>query len=95
MERALRADFTIPGWVAWKEVECSDRASFIMVTLPQNADLVRRAGMMPVATIGEALEIAYKKCGTKEPRITLMPQGANTLPVILSPHPGEGRSGNR
>lgn len=90
MERALRADFTIPGWVAWKEVECSDRASFIMVTLPQNADLVRRAGMIPVATIGEALEMAYKKCGTKEPRITLMPQGANTLPVILPPHPGEG-----
>ncbi|MCX5824329.1 MAG: nickel-dependent lactate racemase [Deltaproteobacteria bacterium] len=94
MERALRADFTIPGWVAWKEVECSDRASFIMVTLPQNADLVRRAGMIPVGTIREALEIAYRKCGTKEPRITLMPQGANTLPVILPPHPAEGRSGN-
>jgi hypothetical protein len=55
-----------------------------MVTLPQNADLVRRAGMIPVATIGEALEIAYKKCRTKEPRITLMPQGANTLPVLRS-----------
>ena len=26
MERALRADFTIPGWVAWKEVECSEIA---------------------------------------------------------------------
>ena len=84
MERALRADFTIPGWVAWKEVECSDKASFIMVTLPQNADLVRRAGMIPAATIGEALEMAYQKCGTKEPRITLMPQGANTLPVLRS-----------
>jgi nickel-dependent lactate racemase len=41
-----------------------------------------------------ALEIAYKKCGTTEPKITLMPQGANTLPVILPPHSGEGRSGN-
>jgi len=40
--------------------------------------------MIPAATIGEALEMAYQKCGTKEPRITLMPQGANTLPVLRS-----------
>jgi nickel-dependent lactate racemase len=84
MERALRADFTIPGWVAWREVECGDKAAFIMVTLPQNADFVRKTNMIPTSTIEEALEIAYKRCGTKEPRITLMPQGANTLPVLRS-----------
>ena len=65
-----------------RKLEAATGRSSSMVTLPQNADLVRRAGMTPVATIGEALEIAYKKCGTKEPRITLMPQGANTLPVL-------------
>ena len=84
MERALRADFTIPGWVAWKEVECSDIATFIMVTRPQNAGLVGKAGIIPVATMEEALDQAYRRCGTKEPRITLMPQGANTLPVLRS-----------
>ena len=82
MERALRADFSIPGWVAWKEVECSDIATFIMVTRPENADLVGKAGIIPVATMEEALDQAYRRCGTKEPRITLMPQGANTLPVL-------------
>jgi nickel-dependent lactate racemase len=82
MERALRADFTIPGWVALKEVECSDVAAFIMVTRPGNADLVGKAGIIPVATMDEALDQAYRRCGTKEPRITLMPQGANTLPVL-------------
>jgi nickel-dependent lactate racemase len=82
MERALRADFSIPGWVAWKEVECSDIATFIMVTRPENAELVGKAGIIPVATMEEALDQAYRRCGTKEPRITLMPQGANTLPVL-------------
>ena len=82
MERALRADFTIPGWVAWKEVECGEIASFIMVTRPGNADLVKKAGMLPVTTIEEALEAAYGLCRTDQPRITLMPQGANTLPVL-------------
>jgi hypothetical protein len=84
MERALRADFTIPGWVAWREVECGDKAAFIMVTLPQNADFVRKANMIPASTMEEALEIAYKRCRTKEPRITMMPQGANILPVLRS-----------
>jgi nickel-dependent lactate racemase len=82
MERALRADFTIPGWVAWKEVECNDIASFIMVTRPGNAELVKKAGILPVTTMEEALAEAYRLCGTDQPRITLMPQGANTLPVF-------------
>jgi nickel-dependent lactate racemase len=82
MEKALRADFTIPAWVALKEIECSDIATFIMVTRPENADLVGKAGIIPVATMEEALDHAYRRCGTKEPRVTLMPQGANTLPVI-------------
>jgi lactate racemase len=82
MERALRADFSVPAWIALKEIECSDIATFIMVTRPENAELVAKAGMIPVATMDEALEQAYGRCGTKEPRITLLPQGANTLPVL-------------
>jgi hypothetical protein len=53
-----------------------------MVTRPGNADLVRKAGMLPVTTMEEALEAAYRLCRTDRPRITLMPQGANTLPVF-------------
>ncbi len=82
MERALRADFSIPGWVAWKEVECSEMATYIMVTRPENAELVGKAGIIPVTTMEEALAHAYRRCGTTDPRIMLMPQGANTLPVL-------------
>jgi hypothetical protein len=32
--------------------------------------------------MGEALEIAYKKCGTDNPKITVMPQAANTFPIL-------------
>jgi len=82
MEKALRADFTIPGWVAFKEVECSDLATYIMVTRPENAELVGKAGIIPVTTMEAALAEAYRRCGTEDPRIMLMPQGANTLPVL-------------
>jgi lactate racemase len=82
MERALRADFTIPGWVAFKEVECSDIATVIMVTRPENFELVGKAGIIPVTTVEAALDEAYKRCGTKTPRIALMPQGAGTLPFL-------------
>jgi nickel-dependent lactate racemase len=82
MEKALRADFTIPGWVALKEIECSDIATFIMVTRPENAELIGKAGIIPVTTMEQALGEAYKRCGTGEPKITLMPQGANTLPAL-------------
>jgi hypothetical protein len=84
MERALRADFTIPGWVAFKEVECSDIATVIMVTRPENVELVGKAGIIPVTTVKEALDEAYRRCGTKTPLITLMPQGAGTLPFLKS-----------
>jgi nickel-dependent lactate racemase len=84
MERALRADFSIPGWVAFKEVECSDNATYIMVTRPENVELVGTAGIVPVTTMEAALAEAYKRCGTRDPRIMLMPQGANTLPILKS-----------
>jgi nickel-dependent lactate racemase len=84
MERALRADFSIPGWVAFKEVECSDNATYIMVTRPENVELVGKAGIVPVTTMEAALAEAYKRCGTRDPRIMLMPQGANTLPILKS-----------
>ncbi|MEW6661934.1 MAG: nickel-dependent lactate racemase [Bacillota bacterium] len=84
MELALRKNFTIPGWVAFKEVECAVNGTYILVTKPENFDLVRKAKLIPIATIGDALEIAYQKCGTAQPKITVMPHGANTLPILKS-----------
>jgi nickel-dependent lactate racemase len=82
MEKALRENFTIPGWVAFKEVECSNKGSFILMTKPENAEFARKAKLIPVFSIDEALKLAYEKCGTDNPKVTIMPQGANTFPII-------------
>ena len=37
---------------------------------------------MTVALLEEGLEAACRLCGTKEPDITLIPQEANTLPIL-------------
>ncbi len=82
VEKALRADFSLPGMVALKEMECSDVATFVMVTRPENFALVKKTGMIPAATLDEALAIAQEKCGLSKPRFIVMPQGANTLPLL-------------
>jgi hypothetical protein len=53
-----------------------------MLTRPDNAELARKAGLIPAATIDEALKMAYAMCGKKNPTITVMPKGANTLPLM-------------
>jgi len=82
MERALRQDFTIAGWTAFKELECHDKGYYIILTMKENADLARRAKLDPVSSMEEALGIAYRKCNTNSPKITVMPQAANTLPIL-------------
>jgi hypothetical protein len=36
----------------------------------------------------EALRLAYEKCGTKKPKITIMPEGANTFPMVVQKERG-------
>ena len=81
MDEALRSNFTIPGWVALKEIECSEIATFVMITRPENFELVRKVKMLPAASMEEALTIAYAKCPEKNPQFIIMPQGANTVPL--------------
>ena len=81
VEKALRDSFTIPGWVVFKEMECSSIATFIMVTKKENAELVRKANMIPAGTMEEALQIALEKCSADKPKFIVMPQGANTVPL--------------
>ena len=81
MEEALRAAFTIPGWVALKEIECSNIANFVMITKPENFDFVSKAKMTPVATMEEALAKAYQMTKAAKPQFIVMPQGANTVPL--------------
>ncbi|MGL5512862.1 MAG: hypothetical protein ACRDBM_06430 [Sporomusa sp.] len=65
MEKALRQDF--PGWVALKEVECSNQATYILVTWTENTGFLAKTSMISATSIEEALQIAREKCGTETP----------------------------
>lgn len=84
MEKAVRENFLISGWVAVRQLEYANRGHILMVTQEKNIPLAQKAGVQGVATMKEALAIAYKKCGSPSPKITVMPQGANTFPILKS-----------
>ena len=81
VEKVLRENFAIPGWVAFKEMECSEVATYIMITKKENKELVSKANMIPVETMEEALKLANEKCACAKPMFIVMPQGANTVPL--------------
>jgi nickel-dependent lactate racemase len=83
MEKELRRNFTVPGYAALFEVQKATEATYIMVTLAENAELIRRVGMIPVSSLDEAMKIAYARCGPN-PKIIVMPHAANTLPHLKS-----------
>jgi hypothetical protein len=83
MEKAVRANFLISGWVAVRQIEYGRKGSMILLTRRENLELAAKAGVLPVSTMDEALRLAYEKCGTKNPKITIMPQGANTFPLLV------------
>jgi nickel-dependent lactate racemase len=86
MEKAVRANFLISGWVAVRQLEYCRKGTMILLTRQENLELARRAGVVPVSTMDDALRLAYEHCGTDRPKITIMPQGANTFPMLV----GEG-----
>jgi len=81
IELALRETFTVPGYVALLTRTMAEDATTILVTLEQNKEFVKKAGLIPVTTIEEALGIAFSKMGD-DAKVIIMPHGANTLPVL-------------
>ncbi len=82
MEKAVRENFLISGWVAVRQLEYANQGRIIMVTQEKNIEIAKNAGVQGVTTMEEALTIAYEKCGSNSPKITIMPQGANTFPIL-------------
>ena len=82
MEKAVRENFLISGWVAVRQLEYANQGHILLVTQEKNIELAQRAGVQGVASMQEALAIAYAKCGSDSPKITVMPQGANTFPIL-------------
>jgi nickel-dependent lactate racemase len=81
MEKAVRGNYLISGWVAVRQREYADKGAIILLTRPENQELARKAEVSPVASMEEALALAYNACGTDKPKVTIMPQGANTFPI--------------
>lgn len=83
-DRALRADYTLAGWCVLITREYCRQSLPIMFTRPDNAPLARKAGLIPATTIDEAMKMAYDMCGKRDPSMTVMPNGANTLPYLAN-----------
>jgi len=81
-EMALRKNFTIPGFLAYKLLDIARQVSLIIVTKEENADFIRKAGMIPAVTAEEAFAIAKEKLGKEDYTITIMTASANTVPVL-------------
>ena len=82
MEKAARENFLISGWLAIKQLEYKDLGTIILVTEPENFEFAHKAHVEPVSTMTDAFDLAYQRCGSKKPTITVMPKGANTFPII-------------
>jgi nickel-dependent lactate racemase len=82
MEKALRANYVLAGWLAFHQHEYRDKGLIIQVTREENFTYAEKARLHPVATIEEALRVAHAHCRAASPTITVMPQGANTLPLL-------------
>ncbi len=81
-ELKLREGFTVPGFIALKCGLIAKQVSLIIVTLPENKDFVEKAGLIPAASLEEAMAIAEQKLGRKDYTVTVMPHAANTVPVM-------------
>jgi nickel-dependent lactate racemase len=80
-EVALRAGFTVPGFIALKLGIMAKEVPHIVVSMPQNKAFIEKTGMLAAESLEEAVYLAEKKLGTKEYTITVMAHGANTVPI--------------
>lgn len=81
-EIALRAGFTVPGFIALKFAYMAEAISLIVVTKPENAEFVRNAGLIPAVSAEEAMKIAREKLGNDDFSITVMTEAATTVPLF-------------
>lgn len=78
-EEALKRNFTVPGFVAYKaRYAAKNRKVFLFSNLDD--DVVFDLGFTPVKSLQDALDLAKKTVGSN-PEIVLMPYGGSTLPV--------------
>ncbi len=81
MESALKKNFTVPGYAAYKTAYTAKYRKLILVSsLP--TETVKKLGFIPCITPEEGLKLAHE-LSVRNPKIMLMPYGGNTLPVKI------------
>ncbi len=85
-ERDLRADFSIPAFVAFKaHAIINSMKRVYIVTRPENFAIIRQSGQIPAATLEEAWKMARQELaaeGKTEYTVTVMSHAAATFPVM-------------
>ncbi len=80
-EKDLRENYTIGKFIAYKEAELAELFHFILVTAMDPA-LLSKTNIKVVRSVEEGIALAKTLLGTEKPSVTLMPNGANTFPVL-------------
>lgn len=85
-EKDLRADFSIPAFVAFKS-RCIIRSMkrVYVVTRPENFDIIRQSGQIPAASLEEAWAMAKEELaaeGKETYTVTIMGHASATFPVL-------------
>lgn len=84
-EKDVRADFSIPAFVAFKTRCIVNSLTTYLVTKPENFEFVRQTGQIPVASLEEAWLLAQQelaKHGKDDYKITIMGHASATMPVL-------------
>lgn len=82
MEKALKENFTVPGFIAYKVAFTSIHRKLILISSLEDS-IVKSFNMIPCHDLDEAVKMAYDLCECDNPKITLMPYGGNTLPISI------------
>ena len=84
-EKDVRADFSIPAFVAFKTRCIVNSLTTYLVTKPENFEFVRQTGQIPVASLEEAWLLTQQelaKQGKDDYKITIMGHASATMPVF-------------
>lgn len=84
-EKDVRADFSIPAFVAFKTRCIVNSLTTYLVTKPENFEFVRQTGQIPVASLEEAWLLTQQelaKQGKDDYKITIMGHTSATMPVL-------------
>jgi nickel-dependent lactate racemase len=78
IEKALRREFSVAGFVVFRAALLHRMARKVILVSELDPEVVSRIGIVPCASIGEALEVARQTI--PEGKILLMPHASQTIP---------------